>query len=297
MNLRHLHFFVVLSEEMNFSRAAERLHVAQPALSYQIRTMEDQMGAQLVDRTSRPLKLTDAGSYFYAEARQILAAYERALLGVREIEAHKRGWLGIGFTRSAMYSILPQALKDFQRQHPCIELKLFEMLTEEQADALREHRIHVGIGRRAQPIPNCSTTTVLEEELVLLVPSDHPLSKLDQVPVESLSDVPIILYPDQPTAQFPKLIESICRDAGFAPNVAFRSHEIQTAIALVSAGLGVTFCGRSVALHARTDIVCLSLTGLTADQARTGLTATHRGDDSTPSLHAFLEVLKECANA
>ena len=271
--------------------------MAQPALSYQIRAMEDQIGAELVDRTSRPLKLTDAGSYFYAEARQILATYERALVGVRDIEARKRGWLGIGFTRSATYSILPQALKNFQRQHPSIELKLFEMLTEEQADALRERRIHVGIGRRAQPIPDCSTMTVLEEELVLIVPFDHPLSKLGQIPIESLRDVPIILYPAQPSAQFPKLIEAIFRDAGFAPNVAFRTHEIQTAIALVSAGLGVSFAGKSVALHARTDVVCLSLTGLTADQALTGLTATYRSNEPTPSLHAFLEVLKECGKA
>src|SRR5246127_3170135 len=103
MNLRSLQCFVVLAEELNFSRAAERLHVAQPALSQQIRGLERKRGAQLVERGQRPLRLTEAGSYLLTEARQILAACEEAVLGAREISLGVRGWLAIGFTRSAMY--------------------------------------------------------------------------------------------------------------------------------------------------------------------------------------------------
>src|ERR1700756_683717 len=129
MNLRALQCFVILAEELNFSRAAERLHIAQPALSQQIRSLEERLGTKLVDRARRPLRLTEAGHYLCTEARQILSSWEQATLGAHEISIGRRGWLSVGFTRSAMYSILPPALKAFHQAYPQVELKLFEMLT------------------------------------------------------------------------------------------------------------------------------------------------------------------------
>ncbi|HEY1607969.1 MAG TPA: LysR family transcriptional regulator, partial [Paraburkholderia sp.] len=111
--LRSLQCFVTLAEELNFSRAAERLHVAQPALSQQIRSLEERVGTQLIDRTRRPLRLTEAGQYLATEARQILGSLAEATLGALQIGEGRRGWLSIGFTRSVMYSILPPALKAF----------------------------------------------------------------------------------------------------------------------------------------------------------------------------------------
>ncbi len=204
MNLRALQCFIVLAEELNFSRAAERLHVAQPALSQQIRALEDRLGSQLVDRSSRPLRLTEAGNYFYTEARQILERVESATLGVR----------AIGFTRSAMYSVLPPALKAFHAAYPKVELKLFEMLTEEQADAFRDARIHVGIGRQAPPWPGCTTRTLLDERVMAVLASDHPLTARDVVRVDELADSPLIVYPKHPAAQFPGFIASLYRGCG-----------------------------------------------------------------------------------
>lgn len=174
MNLRALQYFVVLAEELNFSRAAQRLHVAQPALSQQIRRLERDLGAELVDRGHRPLRLTEAGSYLLTEARQILASCEQAALGTREIGLGMKGWLSIGFTRSAMYSILPPALKVFHRTHPDIELKLFEMVTEEQADALHDGRIHLGIGRQPAPVDGCTTRPLLRERVMAVLTPTPP---------------------------------------------------------------------------------------------------------------------------
>lgn len=290
MNLRHLQFFVVLAEELNFSRAAQRLHVAQPALSQQIRALEARLGAQLVDRRSRPLRLTDAGHYFCAEARQILASYEQATLGAREIGLGKRGWLGVGFTRSAMYSVLPPALRAFHRAYPDIELKLFEMLTEEQADALREQRIHVGIGRQALAVDGCASLLLLRERLMVVLPPDHPLAAKKTLRITQLADFALVLYPKHPNAQFSRFVESLYRDAGFAPHVAYQAYEIQTAIALVAAGLGVTFVGESVARHGRSDVVYRLLEGAGASRTTT-LTATFRAGEPTPHLRAFLDEL------
>lgn len=290
MNLRHLQFFVVLAQELNFSRAAERLHVAQPALSQQIRALEERLGTQLVDRTSRPLRLTEAGSYLAIEARQILATFEHATLGAREIGLGRRGWLGVGFTRSAMYSVLPPALKAFHRAWPDVELKLFEMLTEEQADALRDKRIHVGIGRQVPDIPGCATRTLLSEPLMAVLAPDHPLAARKQVQLTDLADSPLILYPQQPAAFFARFIEGLYRDAGVTPFVAQRADEIQTAIALVAAGLGVTYVAESVAKLGRPDVVYRPLRGAAASQLTT-LSATFRSDEASPHLHAFLATL------
>jgi len=291
MNLRHLQFFVVLAEELNFSRAAERLHVAQPALSQQIRLLEDRLGTQLIDRGSRPLRLTEAGTYLATEARHILETFEHAALGTREIGLGKRGWLGIGFTRSAVYSVLPPALKAFHRACPDVELKLFEMLTEEQADALRDLSIHVGIGRQVQDVPGFATQPLLGEPLVAVLAADHPLAARADLEIDDLGGEPLILYPRQPAASFPRFVEGLYRDAGLTPEVAHRADEIQTAIALVAAGLGVTYVGASVARLGRSDVTYKPLRGAAAKRLST-LSATFRSDDQSAHLAAFLGMLK-----
>jgi DNA-binding transcriptional LysR family regulator len=290
MNLRHLHAFVVLAEELNFSRAADRLHVAQPALSQQIRALEERLGTQLVDRGSRPLRLTEAGSYLCIEARQILASFDQAALGTREIGLGLRGWLGIGFTRSSMYSVLPPALKAFHRAYPNVELKLFEMLTEEQTDALLETRIHVAIGRQVQAIPGCTTLPLLHERVTVVLAPDHPLAGKKSVRITQLADTPLVLYPKHSNGLYSRFVQSLYRNAGVTPHIAHQAYEIQTAIALVAAGLGVTFVGESVAQHGRSDVVYLRLNAPLASQTTT-LSASFRSDDTSSHLQAFLKCL------
>ncbi|HEY4804882.1 MAG TPA: LysR family transcriptional regulator [Paraburkholderia sp.] len=290
--LRGLQCFVTLAEELNFSRAAERLHVAQPALSQQIRALEDRMGTQLIDRTRRPLRLTEAGQYLATEARQILGSLAEVTLGTLEIGVGRRGWLSIGFTRSSMYSVLPPALKAFHQAYPQVELKLFEMLTDEQTDALRDMRIHIGIGRQPLSTPGYTTLPLLRERLVVLMASDHPLARRKTVRIDELADTPLILYPKHQNAQFKRTVQALYRDAGVTPFVAHQAYEIQTAIALVAAGLGVTVVGESVARHGRADVVARHLAGPGASQ-RTVLAATFRSDDASSHLRAFLECLPE----
>jgi DNA-binding transcriptional LysR family regulator len=281
---------VTLAEELNFSRAAERLHIAQPALSQQIRALEERLGTQLIDRTRRPLRLTEAGQYLCTEARQIIGAIEQATLGTLEVGMGRRGWLSIGFTRSAMYSILPPALKAFHREYPQVELKLYEMLTDEQSDALRDMRIHVGIGRQPLAMEGYTTRVLLREQVVVVMALDHPLAKRKKVRIEELADTPLILYPKHQNAQYKRSVLSLYRDAGVTPLVAHQAYEIQTAIALVAAGLGVTVVGESVARHGRTDVVYRHLTGPGSTQ-RSTLAATYRTDDMSPHLLAFLRCL------
>ncbi|WP_186185063.1 LysR family transcriptional regulator [Burkholderia gladioli] len=290
MNFRSLQCFIILAEELNFSRAAERLHIAQPALSQQIRLLEERLGTKLVDRARRPLQLTEAGHYFCTEARQILGAWEQASLGAQEIGIGQRGWLSIGFTRSSMYSILPPALKAFHQRCPEVELKLFEMLTEEQADALRDMRIHIGIGRQPLDMPGCTSYSLLREHVVAVLSPDHPLAARKKLRIAELEDTPLILYPKHQNAQFKRTVLSLYRDAGVTSFVAHQAYEIQTAIALVAAGLGVTFVGESVARQGRTDVVYRHLVGPGASRWST-LAATFRTADDSAHLRSFLACL------
>lgn len=290
MNLRALQCFVILAEELNFSRAAERLHIAQPALSQQIRSLEERLGTQLVDRARRPLVLTEAGHYLCSEARQILGSVEQVTRAAQEIGVGRRGWLSVGFTRSSMYSVLPPALKAFHHAYPQVELKLFEMLTEEQTDALRDLRIHIGIGRQPVAVGGCTSYPLMRERVMAALEPNHPLAAQQTVQIAELADTPLILYPKHQNAQFKRSVLSLYRDAGVTPFVAHEAYEIQTAIALVAAGLGVTFIGESVARHGRNDVVFRHLAG-PGSSYRSTLAATFRSDDASPHLRAFLDCL------
>jgi len=290
LSLRALECFVAVAEELNFSRAAERLFIAQPALSQQVRALEERLGAQLLDRGSRPLRLTEAGAYLLEESRRILASCEGAVAAAREFGTGNRGWLNVGFTRSAMYSVLPAALKAFHQAYPHVELELFELLTGEQADALREGRIHVGIGREAPELPGCATRPLLRERVMVVLPPDHPHAAEAAVRIADLADTPLILFPKHGGAQFSRFVESLYAEAGLRPFVGHQTYEIQTAIALVAAGLGVTFIGESVARHGRSDVVYRPITGPGSSRLST-LSARYREDDASPHLRAFLDCL------
>lgn len=287
MNLRTLEYFVVLADELNFSHAAERLHIAQPALSQQIRGLERRLGTELVDRNHRPLRLTEAGNYLLAAGREILTSCEEATVGTREVGRGIRGWLSIGFTRSSMYSVLPPALKTFHRRFPQVELRLSEMVTEEQADALRDGRIQVGIGRQPAEIDGFRSRRLLSEPVVIVISADEPASEQDSIAITDIADLPLILYPKTPSARFAGFIESLYSDQGLASPARYRTHEIQTAIGLVAAGLGITFVGVSVARHGRSDVVYRPVSGNPASSLST-LDATWPEGDTSSHVAAFL---------
>jgi DNA-binding transcriptional LysR family regulator len=164
------------------------------------------------------------------------------------------------------------------------------MLTEEQTDALHDMRIHIGIGRQPLAVPGCTSYPLLREHVVVVLAPDHPLAAKKKVRITELADTPLILYPKHQNAQFKRTVQSLYRDAGVTPFIAHQAYEIQTAIALVAAGLGVTFVGESVARHGRTDVVFRHLAGPGAAQWST-LAATFRTDDDSAHLRAFLGCL------
>lgn len=255
MELRHLKYFNAVASTLSFSRAAELLHIAQPPLSRQIRQLEDLLGAELIDRASRPIALTMAGKFFYEQTLQVLARLEQIEEGTRLIAKGQQHWFNIGFVPSALYGLLPEMIKRFRTELPDIEIGFSEIVTMEQIEALKSGRIDVGFGRLPITDPDIVCETIVEEPLVAVFPLGHALLARNKVTLAQLAEERFILYPARPRPSYADQVLEIFSGRGLRPTIVKEANEMQTAIGLVAAGVGVTLVPRSVQGLHRSDVV------------------------------------------
>jgi DNA-binding transcriptional LysR family regulator len=241
MELRHLKYFVAVAEELNFSRAAERLGIAQPPLSQQIRRLEDELGVPLFLRTRRRVELTDTGRAILAEARAALAQAERIANLARRAAAGEAGVLRLGFSSSALYTVLPEILRAFRARAPAVTLSLLERTSEEQVHLLAAGALDAGFIRLPieSAAPSLAVRSVLREPLLAALVRDHRLSRAGAVAVRALEREPFIMVARQAAPGLHDQIIALCAHGGFRPTIAHEAAELSTIIGLVSAGLGV----------------------------------------------------------
>ena len=175
MEIRHLRYFVTVAQERNFTRAAEKLHIAQPPLSRQIQQLEEEVGMVLFDRDSRPLRLTEAGRLFYEHAAQVLERFDDLRTMMRRFREAERPRFVIGFVASTIYAALPHLIRRFRAETPGLDVSLVEMVSLEQIAALKDGRIDVGFGRIRFDDPAVRRDVLREERLVVALPLSHPL--------------------------------------------------------------------------------------------------------------------------
>ncbi|KAB8334676.1 LysR family transcriptional regulator [Scytonema tolypothrichoides VB-61278] len=290
MELRHLRYFVAVAEELHFSRAAERLHMAQQPLSQQIRQLEDELGVLLFHRTKRRVQLTEPGKAFLVEARHILLKATQAIEIVRQVAQGESGRLKVGFSGFATYSVLPKALRIFRERFPRVELELEEMTTTAQVQALQEEQIHLGL--MIPPIPDASLTLepILKEPLVVILPETHPLATQPELALSMLANESFILVSRQLEPGYYDRCISLFQQAGFSPKVVQKASQKQTILGLVSAGMGVSLAPASIRNIHRTGVVYITLN---PSDVEVELVAVWRQDESLPVLRTFLEVTKE----
>lgn len=258
MDLRHLRYFVVVAEEGNITRAAERLHIAQPPLSRQIQQLEEELGVPLLVRGSRPLTLTEAGQFFYAHARQLLSQTRELEAMTRRIGTIERK-LSIGFVGSTLYGMLPKVIRRFRSEQSTTELTLHEMTSMEQISALKEGKIDVGFGRIRHEDPNVRRIVLREERLVAALPSGHALTDRPVISLLDLVDDTLIVFPKAPRPSFADQILASFHDRGLEPKKVYEARELQVAIGLVAAGEGVAIVPASVQGLKREDVCYLPL--------------------------------------
>lgn len=254
MELRHLRYFVAVAEERNFTRAAERLCIAQPPLSRQMQQLEEELGISLFARGSRPLKLTEAGSFFFAHAQQILAKTAELKSMTQRVGQIERT-LSIGFVASTLYGMLPKIIRRFRHQYSLIELNLHEMTTMEQIQALKDGAIDVGFGRIRLQDPNVRRIVLREERLMIAVPAGHPLTQSGSaVGLKDLVSEKLILFPKAPRPSFADQVLEAFRDRGLSPEKVLEVRELQIAIGLVAAGEGIAIVPISLYGLQRSDV-------------------------------------------
>jgi DNA-binding transcriptional LysR family regulator len=285
IELRHLRYFVAVAEELHFSRAARRLHIAQPPLSQQIRKLEQHIGHTLFNRNSRTVTLTYAGETLLERARHILKRMEEDVETVRRVGRGEMGSLTIGFIGSAMLTVLPALLGKYRMRYPQVELRLRELTTSRLIDAIRQGAVDIGFLRDAGRTEGLSVETVLAERFVLALPETHPLTGRKKINLSAMQREPLVLFPRElgPRA-WDKTME-LCATAGFRPKIVQEAPEWLTVLRLVSSGLGFSITPACVATIKAPGTVCRELVHCPIS---TDIELAHRNDHLNPTIDAFL---------
>jgi DNA-binding transcriptional LysR family regulator len=280
---------VTLAEELHFGRAAERLHIAQPPLSQQIRQLETQLGFELFHRTKRKVELSEAGEVFLIEVQQIFRQLQQAILLGRKTSRGEIGQLVIGFVSSAAYNILPDILRNFRDCVSNVSLELHELTTDEQLRWLQSGRIDVGFVRPPVDENTYESKIIFQESLAIALPQNHPLSNQHRVSLQSLAKESFILFPRFLAPGLYDAIISFCQQFGFSPGVVQEAIQMQTIVSLVAGDIGVAIVPESLQNLQRTGVVYKSFVEETPQVA---IAMIWRKNDVSVVLEKFLEVIK-----
>ncbi len=291
MELRQLRYFVAVARARNFTRAAEGLNIAQPPLSRQIQQLEHEVGVRLIERGSRPVRLTEAGRLFFDQAVQALDHIEAMTEMTRRLAATGRSLVGIGFVASTLYGYLPEVIRRYRAARPEVEVSLHELTSLEQITALKDHRIDVGFGRVPHGDPQVARVLMRNEPLLAAVPASHPLAgRAGALRIADLAGLPLVVYPKAPRPSYADQVLALFRTRDVRPPVVHEVKELQTALGLVAAESAIALVPASVSRLRRDNVAYL---GLDEPDALSPIIMSTRRDDSSPEIALILKLVKQ----
>lgn len=291
MDIRHLRYFIAVAEELHFSRAAGRLNIAQPPLSLSIRTLEEELGIRLFERSKRRVTLTEAGQAFLEEARAVLQRVAGAEQRLSQVKRGAIGPLEIGFTGAVVFSdVMSPLLAVFHSHWPNVRLTLEQMTTGAQLEALNERRLDLGFARPPDgELPaGIASRRLQQEPLLVALSSDHPLAGAGRIDLVELKDEPFVMPTRQTSPGLYNKIRELCNAAGFLPRAAAEVHQMTAIVSLAAAGIGVSivFAGMR-----RATIPGLAFLEIADEAAVLDLLLIYRDGDTRPIVRNFLELL------
>lgn len=289
IELRHLRYFVAVAEELHFSRAANRLQIAQPPLSQQIRKLEQYIGHPLFTRNSRAVALTHAGETLLERARHLLKRIDEDLDIVRKVGRGEMGSLTVGFIGSAMLTVLPTLLGGYRMKYRQVELRLRELTTSRLIDAIREGAVDIGFLRDAGPTEGLSVESILAEKFVVALPEKHLLAERKKVALAQLKRESLVLFPRELGPLAWDKTMALCESEGFRPKIVQEAPEWLTVLRLVSSGLGISITPACVATIKAPGTVSRELTRCPIS---TDIELAHRSDHLNPIMDAFLKATR-----
>lgn len=291
MEFRRLHYFLGVAETLNFTKAAIRLNIVQPALSRQIAQLEEEMGVQLFERDKRNVRLTPAGVYLQEAAAHLIGEMEHVRQQAFNIQQGLKGTLRIGYPGSALYTMVPGSLAGLRQKFPDVESVLTEISNEDAFDLLLRYKIDIAFTRERNQEPSLKVKSLFSEPLALVVSEDHPLTRENFQSIAQCRDEPFITQPDLiRLATFGHQLRHIFAAAGFTPKIAYESGYGSTILRLVEKKLGVTIVPFSYCFGTSLRVRFIPL----PDQ--THLYAVWRARDTNPILHHYLSICDEVVN-
>jgi DNA-binding transcriptional LysR family regulator len=289
VELRHLRYFIAVAEELNFSRAAQRMHMAQPPLSAAIRQLERDLGVDLFVRTTREVKLTEAGRAFLDGARRTLADAERAAEDAKRAAAGELGQLRIAYSWSTRFETLPALGRAFRASHPEVELLAQELWNARMPAAFASGSIDVALSVCPEIAAELEVAPIRNERLVALLPEAHPLASEEAIPLSALADEEFIVFPREIAPRLYDAFMAIYRRAGFEPRVRNESFHTGWDLGVLAEIPAVAIAPQTVTAGLPDGIMAVAISEPT-DALETCL--VWRADDSSPAIAAFVAVAR-----
>lgn len=289
MELRHLKYFAAVAEELNFRRAAEVVHVAQPALSQQIKQLEDELGVALFVRSHHKVTLTAAGQAFYASAQTILRQAQQAVADARAVEHGEAGRISLGIVSAAAISVLPALLAFMRAQLPRAEVELRELAPGEQIEALTQHKLDLGLFHAELRNPAFETAVVARERLMVALPRTNKFARNKQIDLRQVANETVILPARHNVPGYFECARAVFQAAEVTPEHVYHTSLLQTGVLLVGAGLGISLVPESFQRMKVQGVVYrpLALKTPTVD-----LLAVWRRDNQSPLLARIVSEIK-----
>jgi DNA-binding transcriptional LysR family regulator len=294
MELRHLRYFIAIAEELHFGRAAARVHITQPPLSRQLKELEKELQVTLLSRNSKVVKLTEAGRIFLDRAKQIQELLDHAVKVTRKAQRGEFGTLEIGYLGGAAFHLLPNVLRHFRQNHPEVELRLHEMITSAQLDALLNGTIDVGIMRPSPSLREYRSERILREPFVVALPMEHKLAGRRAIHISSLADERFVMLPPTRGSNLYHQVLELCLRARFQPRVVQVASETPSVVGLVGAGIGISIVPSSVRRMSISNVVYKPLRGV---KTYAEMVMVWRTDGETPVVAQFLRSVRDSAAA
>ena len=283
MRLRQLRQFVTIAELGSYRRAADAMFIAQPALTVSMQKLEHEMGAQLLERSARGVKLTAAGEALLADARRVLFHADQAKKSVSMVVHGESGSLRLGFVGSATYALLPKTIPPFRARYPDIEVSLLEERTVVLLDMLRANAIDAALVRGPVALDQHLESWVVErDDFFLAVNHAHPLASSRRVALSSCAAYPFVMYSASDVPGLHGVVLSLCGKAGFAPVVHQQAVQVQTVISLVASGLGVAIVPGVARAYSNPHVRFVALSDPDASEAISLSLVTHKATPCMP---------------
>jgi DNA-binding transcriptional LysR family regulator len=292
VELRRVRYFVAVAEELHFRRAAARLHLAQPALSQQIRKLELELGVDLFHRNKRSVALTQAGAIFLEEARRVLRYADEAARTARDAGRGAAGRLRLGHLADAVPAALPRAIASFATRHPAVEVCPETVLARRAIEDLRSGRLDIAVVSLPAPTGGLQVVRVGTERTIAALSRRHPLSGLDSIPLERLADERLVVLPRAVNPAFHDGFVAACRDEGFSPSLRETAEpKIENALLTIAAGGGLAVLPESAGERHRTDGIVFLPIDPPAPDTEVGFVA--RADTNEIAIEAFMRLAEE----